>query len=247
MDGSCRRALELGISAIAFTEHADFDEYVTQRNGLLDVPGYLQAIEQCRSQYPSLRILSGLELGSPHRFPTETAKVLAAGSFDRVLGSVHHVVSDGELVYAGEPELLTPERAGSTMRSYLAEVLRLLESEQPFEILAHVDYPKRYWPHDQVAYREVDYEEEFRSVLAATAHRGAVLEINTTGGEDPERQFCPGPLVVRWWYAAGGTAVSFGSDAHEPVALAAGFGQARQLAEAAGFKRFKTPADFLRR
>jgi histidinol-phosphatase (PHP family) len=129
----------------------------------------------------------------------------------------------------------------------LRETLALVESGQPFEVLAHLDYPKRYWPHDELAFREEDYEGEYRAVLRAAASRDVVLEVNTTRGVEHARGLCPGPTVLAWWREEGGAAVSFGSDAHDPSKIAAGFESAAQLVEAAGFKPAREPTDFWRR
>jgi histidinol-phosphatase (PHP family) len=247
MEASCRRALELGLPAVAFTEHADFVGGGYPDHRPLDLAGYLEALERCRARFPSLRILSGVELGQPHRFPAEAAAVLAAGRLDRVLGSVHCIPRDGELMDVSLEGLLTPELAPQLLRSYLAEVLALVESDQRFEVLAHLDYPKRYWPHARVRYCERDHEEEFRAVLRAAAARGLVLEVNTTRGMEPERGLCPGPVVLRWWVEEGGRTLSFGSDAHDPERVASGFELAAQLAEGLGFKPNHDPTGFWRR
>jgi histidinol-phosphatase (PHP family) len=52
------------------------------------------------------------------------------------------------------------------------------------------------------------------------------------------------PAILRWWRAEGGGAVSFGSDAHLPAALATGFAEAAAVAEACGFRPGRDPADF---
>ena len=44
------------------------------------------------------------------------------------------------------------------------------------------------------------------------------------------------PLIVRWWYEVGGTAVTFGSDAHTEARVGFGFREAAAMAEAAGFQ-----------
>ena len=231
MEESCRRAVELGLPAVAFTEHAD---WIRGAAGVFDLEGYFESIERCRAAYPGLRILSGVELGEPHRHPEE-ARALLATPFDRVLASVHCVEWKGETTDACEQGFLTPTDAVGIFRAYLREVLALLESEQSFQVLAHLDYPKRYW-HSIPAYLEADYEEEFRAVLRAAAWREVALELNTTRGRHPGRFLCPGPVVLSWWCEEGGRTISFGSDAHSPDALAAGFQIARDLAAAAGFR-----------
>jgi histidinol-phosphatase (PHP family) len=128
-------------------------------------------------------------------------------------------------------------------RAYFGELLVMVETDQPFETLAHIDYPKRYWPEGGAPYREEDYEEEIRAVLGAAARGGRVLEVNTTRG----KVLCPGHIVLRWWRELGGQAVSFGSDAHDPDSIAAGFEPARQMVEAAGFRPAQDPTDYWRR
>jgi len=243
MERSCERALEIGLPAIAFTDHADFvkvhpDQYC------VDIVGYLDAVERCRAKFKNLRILSGVELGEPHWFPEETAAILAAGPLERVLGSVHCVRIDGNVVDGSDFRRQDPsfDIAGAT-REYFKEVLTMIETGQPFETVAHLDYPKRYWLEGAAPYREEDFEEEVKAILRAAAGSGRVLEVNTTRGN----VLCPGQIVLRWWREAGGQAVSFGSDAHDPDRIAAGFEPARQMVEAAGFKPAKDPTHFWRR
>jgi histidinol-phosphatase (PHP family) len=126
---------------------------------------------------------------------------------------------------------------------FLDEVLALLESDQKFEVLAHFDYPKRYWP-SEPGYDEGTYEQEFRRILRLAAARGTVLELNTTRGGDPARFLCPSPVVVKWWREEGGGAISFGSDAHSPELIAAGFEIAQGAASAAGFRPQEDPNGF---
>jgi histidinol-phosphatase (PHP family) len=231
MEATCRRAVELGLPSIAFTEHAD---WVRGPEAVFDAVGYFECIERCRVAFPDLRILTGVEMGEPHRYPEE-AKALLSAPFERVLGSVHCVDWHGTLRDAGSRGFLESANVDEVFRLYLQEVLALLESDQQFQVLAHLDYPKRYWPADP-AYVDAPHEEEYRTVLRAAAGRGVALEVNTTRGREPARFLCPGPTVLGWWREEGGRAVSFGSDAHSPEFLAAGFKLARELATAAGFK-----------
>jgi histidinol-phosphatase (PHP family) len=251
MAAACARAVELGLPAVAFTEHLDFTEWgpgdpisgtgITPNDQWgprpFDVDGYLWCVEECRGRFPSLRILSGAEAGEPHLFAGSAAAVLSSGRFDRVLGSVHTLPSGGRLVYARA--LLRREPAGALMRRYFAEVVAMIEGSGLFEVLAHLDYPRRYWPQAAGRYQETDFEEEYRAVLRALASSGRVLELNTAS-----------PLVsvslLRWWHEEGGTALSFGSDAHLPGHVGGRFGEAAGLAEAAGFRPGRDPFDFWR-
>ncbi|MGH7762902.1 MAG: histidinol-phosphatase HisJ family protein [Candidatus Dormibacteraceae bacterium] len=246
MARSCERAIEIGLPAIAFTDHADF-VVVQEGQHCVDIAGYLEAVERCRSRFKRLRILSGVELGEPHWFPSETAAVLAAGPLDRVLGSIHCIRIGSEIVDASQFRSQAPADLPAAVREYFRETLAMIDSPQPFEALAHLDYPKRYWPESAAPYREEDYEEEIRAVLVAAHRRGLVLEANTTRGDGGEDRFCPGLEVLRWWREIGGEAVSFGSDAHSPDRVAGGFELAMQIVEAAGFKPAPDPMALWRR
>ena len=233
MEESCRRASAAGLRVVAFTEHADYT--AVAGGARLDVAGYLDAVARCRRLFPRLTIWSGVELGEPHRFPEEAAAVLDAGSFDWVLGSLHCIEVGGQLVESSDLGPAPAIDPGTLMRAYFAELLALIRGPVPFQVLAHLEYPKRYWPAGWPRYDSGDYEEEIRTVLAAAAAAGLVLELNTSRGQDPERRMCPAPAVLRWWREAGGGAVSIGSDAHRPTGVAGGFALARDLVAAAGF------------
>ncbi|MGH7910792.1 MAG: PHP domain-containing protein [Candidatus Dormibacteraceae bacterium] len=244
METTCRRALEIGLPALAFTEHADYVQGVHDELRPLDTAGYLEELERCRALFPGLRILAGIELGEPHLHPAEAAQALREVSPERILGSVHVVSWQGGALDASQLKRLAPADAPAFERAHLAETLRLVESDAPFQVLAHLDYPKRYWPHQQLPFSEELFQEELRAVLRALARRGGVLELNTTRGAEPRRGLCPGPTTLRWWREEGGRAIAFGSDSHVPDLIAAGFREAGQVAEAIGFRPSDDPAGY---
>jgi len=257
MEQSCVRALKLGLASIAFTEHADFTSWVidpkdkakldpseaawVKPDGRLHPPplaidAYLECVQRCRERFPSLRILSGIELGEPHWHEGRVNSLLSIGSVDRVLGSVPSLAADGPWMV---DHLVGRVDAGELMRAYLAEVFKLVESSVNFIVLAHIDYPVRDWPAGAGGFDPGVFEEEYRYVLGALARTGRALELNTSVP-------LPG-VIVRWWYEAGGEALTFGSDAHEPSTVATGFSHAAAVAEACGFRPGRYAHDFWRR
>jgi histidinol-phosphatase (PHP family) len=251
MEDCCRWAVDAGVPAVAFTEHVDFtvwapddpeqDLTLPRRGHIepLDVAGYLESVERCRSLYPDLRILTGIEAGEAHLFAASLAGVLAQHPFQRVLGSLHAVPDGGELCWPHQ--LFLDYEPDEVVRMYFAELLRLIAGSAAFEVLAHADLPRRSWSsYTSRPYREKDYEDEYRTVFRALASSGRVLEINTRS-----------PLVssdlVRWWHEEGGGAVSFGSDAHQAYRVGARFDTAVAIAEAAGFRPGRDRYDFWRR
>ncbi|WP_217439868.1 PHP domain-containing protein [Nocardia barduliensis] len=246
MEGACARAAEIGLPAVAFTEHADFTTWsipaagiatmperfqqMVQSDGLfhpprLDVSGYLECLDKCRIRFPELRIRSGVEVGEPHWHPAQVDELLGAGDFDCVIGSVHSIRKGGvalvvDRAFAGYD-------ADDVMHSYLSEVLDLIRSPARFTVLGHLDYPLREWPESAGELTTARFEDEFRTVLAELAESGRALEFNT--------RLLPPIVLLEWWRDAGGTSLSFGSDAHDAARLGAGFTTAAAVARNAGF------------
>jgi len=256
MRDACARALELGLPGLAFTDHVDFTGWAPDDPGgngarplavgarpqvrPLDVSGYSADLARCRETFPQLRILSGIEAGEPHLFAGSVAAVVAVGEFDRVLGSLHSIELSGVLVFVDSAlfDVLQPR---DIVRRYFGELLRLVSGCSEFSVLAHCDYPRRFWPRAAAGeYRADEFEEEYRAVFRALASSGRALEVNT-GGPPVSAE------LLRWWWQEGGGAVSFGSDAHDPHLVGSGFGRAVGVAESAGFRPGRDRFDLWRR
>jgi len=172
-------------------------------------------------------------VGEPHWHAAAAAKVLRAGRFDRVLGSLH-CLPDTE-GFAEPPGLYGHREAAEVVRQYLAEVARLVTESDVFSVLAHIDYPVRSWPTGTRPFDPNAFEDEFRHALRLLAASGRALEVNTRVPLHPE--------IVRWWRDEGGSAITFGSDAHDPTGLAYGFSEAAGMVEAHGFRPGRHPYD----
>src|SRR6516225_8780421 len=135
MARSCEQALAAGVPALAFTDHLDFtawtdgdriaEEHIDPRPyagmHLLDVPGYLATVQECRERYPDLRILTGAEIGEAHMWEASARAVVGQAGFDRILGSLHAIPFDGRLTAADA--LFRRMPADQVMRRYFAELL----------------------------------------------------------------------------------------------------------------------------
>jgi len=258
MERTCARAVDLGLPAVAFTEHADFTTWIVLASDLdehrhlkafatpdgllappkLDLDAYLECVQRCRDKFPDLRIVTGVELGEPHWHGSVAARLLDAGQFDRVLGSLH-CLPIGQR-FSEMPNLYRQRPAAEVVREYLTEIGRLISGWDAFAVLAHIDYAVRYWPAEAGPFDPYAFEDEFRHALRTLADSDRGLEINTRGS--------PGSLshygqIVGWWREEGGTVVTFGSDAHDPTAIAWGLAEAVAIVEAHGFRPGRHPYD----
>jgi histidinol-phosphatase (PHP family) len=200
----------------------------------LDALGYLEAVDRMRHEFPDLRVRTGVELGQPHRVEDQVARLVDLGSLDRVLGSLHTLdLGAGR----AEPNTLFREHdTAVVMSAYLAEIPVMVRGSDVFEVVTHLDYAIRLWPVDDLGpFDPRPFEEELRTALRAVAEGERALEMNT-------RRLWP--WLPQWWSEEGGRAVSFGSDAHTPDALAGNFPEATAMLEHVGFRPGRDPEDF---
>jgi histidinol-phosphatase (PHP family) len=255
MERTCERAVAIGLPAIAFTEHTDFTTWAVLNKDIhqdpvrkryaspeglmvpprLDVEGYRESVERCREKFPSLRIIHGLELGDSHWCQYEAGALLKEDEFERVLGSLHSLPTGPDGVLAEVSGVYLDRPAHQVVRDYLAEITRMIEESDLFEVLAHIDYPTRAWPVHEGPFDPYLFEEEFRHALRTLAASGRVLEVNTRARPFPE--------IVRWFREERGEVVTFGSDAHSPEGITNGFRAAVDMVEAHGFRPGRHPYD----
>jgi histidinol-phosphatase (PHP family) len=254
MERTCARAVRIGLPAVVFTEHLDFEDawwvddgdigehaqrYVGDdgfvRLPAFDLEGYLDAIDRCRHRFPSLRILTGVEFGQPHVWGEQAAAVLRSGEFDRINGSLH-MLPFREGARSEPTTLYRHNDAERVMGEYLAEVPRMVAGSDTFEVFTHIDYAVRSWPVDELGpFDPAGFEEQFRVAMRSIAQSGRALEMNT-------RRLWP--WIPRWWAEEGGRAVTFGSDAHDASGIASGFPEAVDMVSAFGFRAGRTVEAF---
>jgi histidinol-phosphatase (PHP family) len=257
MGAMCRRALKIGLPALAFTEHLDLAGWVIDQEDLLDhlrelvgengvltpepldAAGYLDSVDRCRRQFPELRILSGVEFGQPHIDADKARQLIDLSVLDRVNGSLHTLpISDEPGAPCSEPITLYRQwPAERVIWEYLAELRRMIAGSDTYTVLAHIDYAVRYWPAAQEGpFNPRIFEDGFRQAMRDLAHSGRALELNVGG---PLR-----PWIPQWWSEEGGRAITFASDAHTTDALASNFYEAMAMAEHFGFRQGRHPEDF---
>jgi histidinol-phosphatase (PHP family) len=145
---------------------------------MLPPAGYAQVLECLHAGLRQIDVPTPHFMGEPHRHPGACARVLAAGRFDRVLGSLHSLPDQGSFA---EPWGIYPHRdAHDVVREYLADLITMVAQSDVFSVLAHIDYPIRFWPAEREGpFGPAVLEGEFRAALRATAQSGRALEIST--------------------------------------------------------------------
>ncbi len=220
----CQHAVEIGLAEIAFTDH--FNNHQLDIDlGFYNPDRYFEDIYYCRAQFPSLMILAGIEVGEPHRWSNRITPILERYPYDIVIGSLHWV---GQINMFNSDYFRTcaPEQA---FGDYFEELIQMIKYGG-FDILAHVDLPKRL---GFDVYGEFDiclYEDSVRGVWQACLDNNITPEINTKALRLPVNQLHPPVEALRWYVEMGGECLTIGSDAHRPDSISSGFGAARECA-----------------
>ena len=258
MESICRRAVQIGLPALAFTEHLDITGWAIEPQDLLDylrplvvdgfltpprleAENYLDSVERCRTKFPELHILTGVEFGQPHLDEAGARQVIDLDALDRVNGSLHTIpVTDEPHSVRSEPYTLYRQwPADQVIRAYLAEVPRVVTGSSVFTVFTHIEYAVRYWPVEQEGpFDPKRFEDEFRQAMRAIAATDRALELNIGG--------VIRPWIPQWWREEGGRALTIASDAHAPDGLARNFYEAMAMAEHFGFQPGRRPQDFWR-
>ncbi|MBW1798269.1 MAG: histidinol-phosphatase HisJ family protein, partial [Deltaproteobacteria bacterium] len=153
---------------------------------------------------------------------------LPAQQFDFVLGAVHYIEGWG-FDNPAQRHVWDSVDVNETWRKYFELVGRLADSGL-FDAVGHLDLPKKFGfrPNDK------ELKEMAKPVLDRIAKGGMGMELNTSGIRRPVGEIYPSPLIVSMARERE-IPICFGSDAHRPGEVGAGFDPALNLAKEAGY------------
>ncbi len=232
----CRRAAEMGIPGLCFTDHAEFapGDVVPGEDELDEMMGEIRALR--RAYDGVLEIGFGVEIGYYRGRADDIAAFLAARDFDFVLASVH---VSGTVGYSF-PATMAP---GTDPVDYFApylEDLRRMVDEVDCDSIGHMDLPKRFGPPLPGCNALGGASPLWRDVsafLGEIVRRGILLEINASGLRQNSGETYPSGEVLREYRRLGGDAVTLGSDSHQPSHTGWGLDRAATAAREAGIHR----------
>lgn len=228
IDEVCRKAIEMGLQAICFTEHLDLDPN-DPGYGFLNYGEYSSRVEEARGRYASqLTILKGIEADYQRRFESQLRRWLSNKQLDLVLGSVHYV--DGVTL---SEELVRTRNLDELYEAYLGEV-RLSAESGLFGAIGHLDYVKKYTGDASYLESSDRLQPALEATLQSIIRNGAALEVSTKGLVAKSRDYRPSLNIVRLYRDLGGRKITIGSDAHDTYVLGTGVSTLSQLAQKAG-------------
>lgn len=216
MEEYVKKAIELKMPAIGFSEHVDYD-YLRSPLEMetTDFDSFFKRFSELKEKYAGqIKLLLGAETGYSLPAENDIKEFLDRYPFDYDIISTH-------IVYDEDP-WLQPYFIGKTpyeaYTRYLKCVLEAVKSPINYQTVAHFGYVLRQAPYKE---RELDFEtygDYLDEILSTIVKKDKALELNTkTGGLGV---FQPDIKIVKRYIELGGKNFTFGSDAHELKRLA---------------------------
>ncbi|HUG16683.1 MAG TPA: histidinol-phosphatase HisJ family protein [Thermomicrobiales bacterium] len=230
----CEQAIALGLAEICVTDHCDYMP-ADKGHGYYRPQAYFAELERCRALYDGrVTLRAGVEVGEWHVFRGQVEALAAAHPYDFIIGSLHWVGLTPEFMVL-EPEYFSGREQQEAYEAYYSELLMMVDGGG-FDVIGHLDVPKRAGFGVYGAYSSADFEEPIRAVLRRAIERGIGIEINTGTARRPVGVFSPPVDVLTWYRELGGEILTVGSDAHYPDQMAYRFDEIPAMLAAAGFR-----------
>jgi histidinol-phosphatase (PHP family) len=247
LDAYCRRALELGLSEICFTNHCELDQ--KRNDNVIRLDGQVlplsraslavlqEEIGQVKDKYrkSGLTVRFGLEVGFFEGVQTRLRDMTADLELDYLISGIHcleHVCIDSSREFEG---YFKRHDAKFLMEKYYKLAENLADSMM-FDTFAHLDVYKKYGIgyYGAEAMKQLPVE-QLNVIFKKMTQQGLALEINTAGLRRVD-EFYPSGIFLRMAKEAGVENIAIGSDCHKVEDLGKGIKEGYEFARSFGFK-----------
>ncbi len=243
MEESVKKAIEIGLERIAFTEHMDLDFPEKYREGVrsyfteeskkihsdydsvpiftFDIEGYFKEVTRLQKKYEGkIQIIPAMEMGlraGRDDLNREYDRLKKEYPFLFTLGSIH-LVDDNDPFY---PEVWGTD-PDAFMKRYYENMLDAVSAYKGFSSLAHIDYAARYVPENLIDCTKAEFfHSNYRKnkdlidrILKTIIKNDIALEINTRCLFVGYGHVHPCEDTIQSYLKLGGKKFTYGSDAH---------------------------------
>jgi len=237
----CERAVALGLSGFAVTEHNDYAAAGFSHGD--HVRASIAEVNRLKEQYEKqVKIFCGVEVADIFLGSYDNTPFYEMKDIDILLGSVHtsalirkYFPESPVYTLVGNGRNVTKDFGRRLMEQYLLEVLKTAEKAE-VDVIAHLTYPLRYLNGDGALGLDIsEFSPILDQIFSAIIKRDLSLEVNTSGYFKGWQEFMPPEALLARYYALGGRNITMGSDAHQAEALAVGIPEAKQMLKSIGF------------
>lgn len=229
-------AVNRGLLGLAITDHCEADTF--------EAEGCMQRIRQsaldtavARAAFGNSFILTfGVEVGQVFFNRAAIEYMLSKIPFDFVLGSVHRLLYNGFVFYDADYSVLSSAEIHTYLLKYFEEIVDLIKWGN-FDVLAHLNFPIRYFKKNNINIDLLKYREPLDEILRLAVVSGKGIEVNASNlrlGDD----MMPPAWVIKRYKELGGELVTIGSDAHSAEDIGVGITDGMNLLSGAGYEYF---------
>ncbi|NLB16361.1 MAG: histidinol-phosphatase HisJ family protein [Clostridiales bacterium] len=241
VDAMCASAVERGLSALAITDHCDYDNVIEGLYTPYDAENIYKAISVSKEKYDGkLTLIYGIELGEGHLYSDQARGLIEKYGFDFVLGSLHNLKKSPDFSFMDFSVIDTDICMKFFARS-LDEIYDMLDFEY-ISSLAHINYPMRYIRRGGHDFSYESFLPKIEKIFRRIIERDIALEVNTSGwhkapiSPDPDKRTMPDRCLVEFYYNLGGRLITVGSDAHAVSQVGVGIKETLSMLQEIGFK-----------
>jgi histidinol-phosphatase (PHP family) len=226
-----RRAAELGLTEIGFSDHSPMrqDNFDNWRMNFSQLDEYVAKVRLAQKTFPQLIIRLALEVDYLPGHEAWIRELAARHPWDYFIGSVHYVSDSWDI---DNPAKLSEWKKRDPFEVWSAyfDRLTLAAESKLFDIIAHVDLPKKFGIRPAQ-----DCTPLYEKFLAAAKKSGGAIELNTAGLRKDCKEIYPGRWLLELAFQKS-VPITFGSDAHAPEEVGMNFAEAIQLARSVGYR-----------
>lgn len=244
-----QKAISLGLSAICFTDHNDYDYPKEDGKTVfsLDFDSYISSIRALQAKYRNkLPVYLGVEQG----LQASCAKRINAydpnHELDFIIGS-SHLVHGKDPYY---PDFWQDSHDKDPIISYFESIYENIQCCDNYDVYGHLDYIIRYAPDQDLHYDWKLYEDLIDQILRLLIEKGKGIEINTAGLKYGLKETNPCYGILKRYRKLGGEILTIGSDGHKPEHLAYAFDRIPDIMKDCGFNYYtifkKRKPEFIR-
>lgn len=235
MEDMVKRAIQLGLNRVCFTDHMDFDfpkQY--EMRFVFDLEEYWNKLMEMQEKYPQIKILKGIECGMQPGLANRYEDLLSSYSFDFVINSCH-VLFEMDPYY---PEFWENRSETEGITAYFEAILKNIQEFPNFDVCGHIDYIVRYAPSKGKTFSPKKYGDILDEILKNTIAAGKGIEANTSGYKYGLGRPHPCEDILRRYQELGGEILTVGSDGHQPEHMAYDFDKVCELLKSIGFRYY---------
>ena len=222
-EGYCRRAVELGLREVCFTNHwspLGGGHTITED----EIREHWRQVQACRAAFPQVNTRIGLEMDYLPGREDQVAETITryeeimGQPFDYVLGSIHYLYGVHFPAPSKASDLYDNHALDDIFRDYFALLIQAVRSGL-YDVMAHIDIIKKYCGELCERYPFEHYRHLAEQVVEALLDEEVGMEMNTKGLTHPVHEMNPSQpfmsLYVRRARERGQEPIiTLGSDAH---------------------------------